>query len=649
MPHRTSPHTIVAALWILGSACSASTSDGNGGSGGTTAKGGSGGSNSGGNSGGSTGSGGAPASGGNSGSTTQPANCPNGASCGGDLVGTWQVQSACLNLSGDMSVELLEMGCLSVPVTGSLRVSGTWTADGKGNYTDNTTTTGSITFPLSSSCMTVSSTPVQCSNMGNLFTAAGWKTAACSTDASGQCSCSAKANQSGAIGVVYSNAATRGTYTTSGSGLKTDDSVDYSYCVSEDTLTLTPQPTILPVSGTIVLQRNGTSPGTGGTGGATAGAGGKSGAGGAGGATSGSGGAPGSGGKSGAGGTTSGSGGAPGSGGKSGAGGTTATGGTTSPGGAMGTLPCDIYAAANNTCVAAHSTIRLLVSTYSGPLYQVKKADGTTKDIGFLSPGGIADSAAQDAFCTTACTITKVYDQSGHGNLLEAETPDSTVGGHTGETAASATAESLNVGGQKVYSLYMKTSQAYWRDGSKSGMPTGKDPEGIYMVTSGTHVNSGCCFDYGNGETSRTYVAGPSMDSIYFGTSTQWAHGTGSGPWIMADMEDGMVIGNSNTPSISYKFVTAIEKNNGTTEWALRGADATTGTLSTLYKGALPAGKNPMKKQGSIVLGSGGDCCYSNNNASQGTFYEGAIVAGYPSDATEDAIQTNIVSAGYGK
>ena len=28
------------------------------------------------------------------------------------------------------------------------------------------------------------------------------------------------------------------------------------------------------------------------------------------------------------------------------------------------------------------------------------------------------------------------------------------------------------VGGHKVYSLYMKTSQAYWRDGSKSGMPT---------------------------------------------------------------------------------------------------------------------------------------------------------------------------------
>jgi hypothetical protein len=28
---------------------------------------------------------------------------------------------------------------------------------------------------------------------------------------------------------------------------------------------------------------------------------------------------------------------------------------------------------------------------------------------------------------------------------------------------------------------------------------------------------------------------------------------------------------------------------------------------------------------------------------------EGAVIAGYPSDATEDAVQANIVAAGYGK
>jgi hypothetical protein len=55
-----------------------------------------------------------------------------------------------------------------------------------------------------------------------------------------------------------------------------------------------------------------------------------------------------------------------------------------------------------------------------------------------------------------------------------------------------------------------------------------------------------------------------------------------------------------------------------------------------------------MHQQGAIDLGSGGDCCATNTNLSVGTFYEGAIVAGYPSDATDNAVQANIVAAGYG-
>jgi hypothetical protein len=660
MLHRASLHTIVTALWILGSACSTSTSDGGVGSGGTTAKGGSGGNNSGGNnSGGSKGSGGASAtggalttggtsaSGGSSGSGGQAANCPNGSSCGGDggdLVGTWNVTSSCLTLSGDWDVSLL-VGCKTVPVTGSLHVDGTWTANGNGTYTDNTTTKGSITFPLSDSCLTVSSTPVECSKIASGFTAVGWKTATCSKDASGQCNCSATAEQPGGIGVVSSWASNSGTYTTSGSGLNVDDDVDYSYCVSGSSLTLTPKPTILPVTGTIVLQKS--SSGTGGTGGATTGAGGITGTGG----TTGSGGATtGAGGKSGTGGTTGSGGATTGAGGKSGTGGTTSTGGTT----ATGTGPCDIYAAANNTCVAAHSTVRALLGSYNGPLYQVKRAsDSKTQDIG-LAAGGFADSDAQDTFCKdTTCTITKVYDQSGNGNFVEAETSDSTVGGNKGQSASNAAKDPLTVGGHKVYSLWMNAAQAYWRDGSKSKMPTGNNPQGIYMVTSGTHQGSQCCFDYGNGPLSRTMSGGGTMDALNFSSDTMWGSGAGSGPWVMADLEGGLYAQgsggkNNNVLSMTYTYVTAIEKNNGASEFALRGADATTGNLSTFYKGSLPSGYT-MKKQGAIILGSGGDCCYSNTTMSQGTFYEGAIVAGYPSDATEDSVQSNIISAGYGK
>ncbi|MGB6192340.1 MAG: arabinofuranosidase catalytic domain-containing protein, partial [Terracidiphilus sp.] len=66
--------------------------------------------------------------------------------------------------------------------------------------------------------------------------------------------------------------------------------------------------------------------------------------------------------------------------------------------------PCDIYAAAGDACVAAHSTTRALYASYDGPLYQVmRQSDGKKLDIGVVQPGqdagGYADAAAQDAFC----------------------------------------------------------------------------------------------------------------------------------------------------------------------------------------------------------------------------------------------------------
>ncbi len=295
--------------------------------------------------------------------------------------------------------------------------------------------------------------------------------------------------------------------------------------------------------------------------------------------------------------------------------------------------------------------MRALIGTYSGKLYQVRNASGTTKDIGTVAAGGVADSAAQDAFCSgTTCVITVVYDQTGTGNDLEYQGSGSSVGGH--DQPASATGESIHVGGNKVYSLYINPGNAYWTQGS--GVPTGSQPEGMYMVTSGTHYNSGCCFDYGNSETDRKADGAGAMDAINFSSTTTWGTGAGSGPWVMADLEYGLFSKggggqNSSDPTQTSRFVTAVLKNNGTTEFAIAGSDATSGSLTTYYKGALPGGWSPMKKQGAIVLGSGGDCCATNNNLSEGTFYEGCLVAGYPADATEQAVQANVVAAGYTK
>lgn len=77
--------------------------------------------------------------------------------------------------------------------------------------------------------------------------------------------------------------------------------------------------------------------------------------------------------------------------------------------------PCDLYAAGGSPCVAAHSTTRAMYVSYSGPLYQVQRtSDNTTLDVKPLTAGGVANAAAQDAFCAnTVCYITRIDDQSG--------------------------------------------------------------------------------------------------------------------------------------------------------------------------------------------------------------------------------------------
>ncbi len=602
----------------------------------------------------SNGNSGSPASGGNQQSTGTggvlievggaPASCDDVSPCGGDVVGTWTVTSSCLTVTGDLDVSLIGMSCPSLPVTGFLQVGGTWTANPDGTVSDNTATVGTEQFTLAPECLEISSTPVDCDGAASVITALGYSSVDCVASTSGGCDCSATVEQSGGMGLVSYLASPRGNYTTSDDVLTTNVT-SYSYCVSGNTLTITPQTTTPIMGGTVVLQ-NADRPGSGGTTGS-------------GGQTS-SGGATGSGGQTSSGGSAGGAG-APGAGG----GGQTNSGGSAGGAGAPGaggsagstTGPCDIYAAASNPCVAAHSSVRALYGSYAGSLYQVERAsDNARQDIGPLSPGGVADSSVQDSFCSgTTCIITVLYDQSGNGNDMwyqgSEHVPASPV-----STPANATSESLQVNGNQVYSLYIEPSNCYWHDGSQSGMPLGADPEGMYMVTSGTHYNSGCCFDYGNSETSRSADGAGTMDAINFSTITAWGSGAGSGPWIMADLEWGLFAQDSydmnpNNPSQTTPYVTAVLKNNGTTEFALRGSDATSGSLSTYYKGPLPGGWTPMQKQGAITLGCGGDCCKPDGgaNLSAGTFYEGAIVTGYPSDETEDAVQANIVSARYGQ
>ena len=311
--------------------------------------------------------------------------------------------------------------------------------------------------------------------------------------------------------------------------------------------------------------------------------------------------------------------------------------------------PCDIYASGGTPCVAAHSTTRALYAAYSGNLYQVRRSsDNTTLNIGTVSAGGVANSAAQDSFCSgTYCTIVRIYDQTSHHNDLTIA-----PGGGANPTAdqgANAAALPVTAGGHKVYGVYISAGNGY-RDNSTNGVATGSAPEGMYMVTEGTHVNNRCCFDYGNAETSSNDTGNGDMDAINFGTEC-WFSPCAGGPRVQADLENGLFAGGngSNTANTgrSSAFVTAVLKNNGTSTYAIKDGNAQSGGLSTRYNGSLPTqgGYLPMTKQGAIILGIGGD----NSNGSVGSFFEGVMTSGYPSDATENSVQSNIVAVGYSK
>jgi hypothetical protein len=365
-------------------------------------------------------------------------------------------------------------------------------------------------------------------------------------------------------------------------------------------------------------------------------------------------------------GASTGMGGLPAPGGATGAGGLIASGGTigasggaSGSGGSAGTLaPCDIYQSGNTPCVAAHSTVRALYAAYGGNLYQVRRAsDQSTKDIAAMSPGGFADSAAQDTFCAgTTCTISIIYDQSSQGNHLQ-KSPTAYWLPNGGKEAPAA-AGKITVGSHTAYGVYVSADSVAYRLNSTKGIATGDQPEAMYMVVDGKRNSGNCCFDYGNAETSGKDDGNGTMEAVYWGTDTTWGgRGDGNGPWIAADLENGMFKSDKGgwqsqsvyTPSaksVIVSYATAMLKGPSGNHFTLKAADAQSGTLITMWDGVRPSpGYSPKKLQGAIILGTGGD----GSNGGTGTFFEGAMTAGNPSDSVDEQIQANIVAAGYGR
>ena len=327
--------------------------------------------------------------------------------------------------------------------------------------------------------------------------------------------------------------------------------------------------------------------------------------------------------------------------------------------------PGDVYARSGIALATAHSTTRALFKDYNGPLYQVmRQSDGKTLDIGIVQPtakdpGGYADAAAQDRFCEdTYCWVTVIYDQSPYANHLY----QAPRGGFSGPAMGGFNNLSLadwapvTLGGHKVYGLYIAPGMGM-RQNDTHGTAINDQAEGQYWVFAGNHYNDGCCFDYGNAETDSRDDGDGTMETTYYGNSTGWYRGPGEGPWIMTDQENNLV-GCVNDdprdrycpdlPTIHWRFVTAMADGEPH-HWRSMGGNAQEGDREIMYDGGRVrndrSSYDPMRKQGAVLLGNGGD----NSNGSQGTFYEGAMtVAGtFPTEEINQAVQANIVAAHY--
>jgi hypothetical protein len=213
-----------------------------------------------------------------------------------------------------------------------------------------------------------------------------------------------------------------------------------------------------------------------------------------------------------------------------------------------------------------------------------------------VNSAGYADAAAQDSFCqgSKRCVMQRIYDQSPMANHLD---PSPASPAHYGNathprwmpgTPVDATKHKIMLNGHPVYGAWFEEDDGYRNDKTK-GVVKGNDEESMYMVTSGKRYNNGCCFDYGNAETDNADDGDGTMEAIYFGNANwQGNKGAGDGPWVAADLENGMYYGgNVSAPTnkpLTHEYVTALLKGR-TSSMAMRGGDATSGVLQTMYDG----------------------------------------------------------------
>ena len=338
-----------------------------------------------------------------------------------------------------------------------------------------------------------------------------------------------------------------------------------------------------------------------------------------------------------------------------------------------------------------------------GKLKDIPVVQPSPGDAGGYADAAVQDTFCAN----TSCEIQRVYDQSGEGNDLYRapmggdETHAGALPGGNDNVPIADWAP-VSIGGHKVYGIF-STNNMGLRNNDPSNVVMDDDPESIYWVIDGRHFASGCCYGYGNGEPDSRDNGNGTMEAMAFTISRNWHIGSGPGPWGMTDQENNLVGcignglwqpvvgedapglsaydppsygyywdgGNSNTApagAYSWRFCTtmpvvawrwyagfgdfdskSVEHPEGF--WANRGADLKSDYKKTYWESyrvkdsvtSTISSYNPMRKQGAIYFGTGGDDAIS----SQGTMYEGVMTHGMSTEAIDWAILDNIKAANY--
>jgi len=308
--------------------------------------------------------------------------------------------------------------------------------------------------------------------------------------------------------------------------------------------------------------------------------------------------------------------------------------------------PLDTITTAGQSVAAAYSTTRALSSNYCGNLFKViRTSDSTSFDVPQLANGS-ADVASMNTFCSaTTCKITTIYDQGpSHLDLVQGASTDPPLA----TTATLANGKTV-VGANKVnVNNFLRTGTR--NGGANNGtMPTGTSPVTEYWVIDSNPANQcSCCFNFGETETTVAgSVSGNSM-ALYTCSGVD-ATGTVAGPYSGMAIDSENSSGKALTGNLAGTsgvgggwdnptLASAVAKTSNGTTYTGKGGNAQLGTLTTFFSGAALAQTNTLQGGLGFMENAAG---ISN---ALGMFYEGYVIAGATSDATDNLVQANYVA-----